>query len=66
MNRELSPLTVAIVLGVFLLALVVVGWWATRPKNPPPPGLQPPPPEVLEMIERSKEQWEQQQRNAPR
>ena len=66
MNRELSPLTVAIVLGVFLLALVVVGWWMTRPKNPPPPGLQPTPPEVLEMIKRSKEQWEQQQRNAPR
>ena len=48
------------------VALVVLGWWSTRPKNPPPPGMQQPPPEVLEAIKRSKEQWEQQQRNMPR
>jgi O-antigen/teichoic acid export membrane protein len=65
-KREISPLTVAVVLGAVLLMVVVLGWWYTRPKNPPPPGISPPPPEVLEMIKRSKDSWEQQERNMPR
>ncbi|GIV19220.1 MAG: hypothetical protein KatS3mg023_0971 [Armatimonadota bacterium] len=66
LKREISPLTAVLVIGLVLLVVVALGWWSTRPKNPPPPGMQQPPPEVLEMIKRSKESWELQQRNMPR